>query len=70
MSPAFSRRLVLASSLALAGVFSVLIIATGLFAFSSYVGSVQTLTREEASDVRAYIAVHGQPASAVTLSNT
>jgi len=67
MSPAFSRRLVLFSTLTLAGVFATLIAATALFAFSRYVASLEAQIADEMSDVRAYVAVHGPAKSATSL---
>lgn len=68
MSPAFSRRLVLFSTLTLAGVFATLIAATALFAFSRYIAALQAQIADEVSNVRAYINVHGPPKSAPLLA--
>ena len=67
MSPGFSRRLVLFSTLALAAVLASLIAVTALLAFGSFVGGLRARIADEVSDVRAYVAVHGNPASAQSL---
>jgi signal transduction histidine kinase len=67
VSPSFARRLVLVSTLALAGVFTALIAATALFAFSLYVGALKAQVGDEVADVRAYVVVNGAPADAKAL---
>ena len=55
MSPGFSRRLVLFSTLALASVFATIIAATALFAFSLYTGTLRAQVANEAGDIRAFV---------------
>lgn len=64
MNEAFARRLLVLSTVALAGIFAVLVAAASLLVFSVYVGSLNRLLAETLDDVQSYVVERGTPAKA------
>ncbi len=68
MNPAFARRLVFVQSVAISAAFVILVFVGAAIAFTIHVRALQTQLDDMLTDVRAYVALHGQPRSAQDLA--